>query len=133
MKTIPESKQHVRPLSSKMRGISGITSLLNGEADLSALNRTRPRRHGDLSSASSVASEESDGGPHASDEVSSHEITRIWASSHDALHPARHALRRNRPFRAAPPKFARIVTTCPLRRTRHDAHKRNPSKRHVSL
>ena len=49
MKTIPESRQHVRPLSSKMRGVSGISSLLNGEADLQALHRSRPRHsRGDL-------------------------------------------------------------------------------------
>ena len=156
-----------------MRGISGITSLINGEADLSALNRTRPKRHGELSSASSVASEESDGhwghegarpasrskgdsaggrggaaattlvrapddrgGPRSRlgrrsrprpggdaaatlrggdatrrqrgrdaaatfrsrtghDEVSSHEVRHIWASSHDARHPPKNAIDRD--------------------------------------
>ena len=42
MKTIPESRQHVRPLSSKMRGVSGISSLLNGEADLQASVKRKP-------------------------------------------------------------------------------------------
>ena len=98
MKTIPESRQHVRPLSSKMRGVSGISSLLNGEADLQALHRSRPRHsRGDLSSAASEASEESvDLFPeHSADEVTELDINRLTATCFDSRHPPRHCVDRS--------------------------------------
>ena len=99
MKTIPESRQHVRPLSSKMRGVSGISSLLNGEADLQALHRSRPRHsRGDLSSAASEASEESVDlfADHPSaDEVTELDINRLTATCFDSRHPPRHCVDRS--------------------------------------
>ena len=56
MKTIPESKQHVRPLSSKMRGVSGSGITFNGEHDF----QKRHRKHShDVSSDTSVGSNDS--------------------------------------------------------------------------
>lgn len=94
MKTIPESKQHVRPLSSKVRGAStGIT--FNGEHDLAAYRR-KPSH--DTKSDTSVGSNDSVsdfGEASASDEVSGHEIKQLWASSYDHRHPVRNVVDRN--------------------------------------
>lgn len=92
MKTIPESKQHVRPLSSKMRGVSGIT--FNGEHDLKVYRRKHSH---DERSDTSVGSNDSvsDFGVDASDEVSGHEIKQLWASSYDYRHPVRNVVDRN--------------------------------------
>jgi hypothetical protein len=101
MKTIPESRQHVRPLSSKMRGVSGISSLLNGEADLQALHKARPRHsRGDLSSCASDASTESDASflfsdDRTADEVTAHDIHKLYATCFDQRHPPRHCVDRN--------------------------------------
>ena len=94
MKTIPESKQHVRPLSSKMRGVS-TSVIFGGEHDLKVHGR---RKHSDVSSDTSIGSNDSVDtyyGEAANDEVSGHEIKQLWASSHDARHPVRHVVDRN--------------------------------------
>ena len=97
MKTIPVAAAR-RPLSSKMRGVSGISSLLNGEADLQALHRSRPRHsRGDLSRAASEASEESVDlfADHPSaDEVTELDINRLTATCFDSRHPPRHCVDR---------------------------------------
>ena len=95
MKTIPESKQHVRPLSSKMRGVSGSGITFNGEHDF----QKRHRKHShDVSSDTSVGSNDSVDnyyGEGANDEVSGHEIKQLWASSYDVRHPVRNVVDRN--------------------------------------
>lgn len=73
MKTIPEEKQHTRPLSSKMRGATSDP----------ALGPDRCSRGETSSSACSVGSTDS-----IEDELDRHEIKQLWSTSFDARHPA---------------------------------------------
>lgn len=83
MKTIPESKQHIRPLSSKMLG-SGI-----GAIPLALSNERKPRGE----SGSSVSS----AGSHDSmeDELDRHEMKYLWSTSFDTRHPVSNVVDRS--------------------------------------
>lgn len=83
MKTIPESKQHIRPLSSKMRG----TSI--GDIPVAPSNECKLRAEGG-SSVSSAGSNDS-----IEDELDRHEMKYLWSTSFDTRHPVRNVVDRS--------------------------------------
>ena len=96
MKTIPESKEHTRPLSSKMKSASNLFKIDTSSLippPLTSYHHHHRRRGNDASSvSSSIGSNES---ACIDDEIDRYEVQKLWSTSNDTRFPIANVLDRS--------------------------------------